>query len=1226
MLFALFVFGAAKAPFATAATAAPSVILRAAAAVNAQGGIEVRLRWSLQDGWLPDGGFNLYRFNGSTAAATLPSPLNRSPLGAITAASAPATIATGSTHSLPLASLLNKATSANTLPALSTTLTRGASAQPVFDRLAAAARAAHSAQGTQLAVATTATTVIGTPGTSSASAAGPAAITAAASRPSLNIAKRAAPTATDITMQARRTLILGAALHPAVASTLGLAFDDANVTPGQTYTYRLTSASDTIALAIVTITVPVNATNLKPAAPSGLQAQQLNVSSVALRWQRLSAAEEANLGIAQYDIRRLSGPDSMAAPAASQQQVGSQGVKLNDVAVLVTDNVSPNGIGTSATGSEAASFFTDNTAPPTSVTYRVTVTDIFGRTSDPAQLTFVVQDWAKPLPVPFATAQLMPQQAGQQTSFLAARARQYRRSAPFFKSALGITPPAQQALIAWSPSAPNIWDSGAAVDASIAYQIYRADTERPTQAPVLLTPTPIQPTLMSAGQLPSANQVPTLVSTVKLQQNSVRDALATAACVHAFGATNQSCQSVNSQLETTLLSALYVYTFTDTSVSQDHYYQYFVVAVFKGNSQTAAPTASNVLAYPNLTPPEPVSAASSAFQASAATAAVAAASTSAAPTAASSVFSLKDWSGPLIKAAPRDLGGSLTLSWTSGREDARYEIYRAYAQRQNPVTHSTTPAAAPVPAAAVGPGCGAGGAQACKSRISVAALALSWRTLSDPLGTGTGPGGQPLKDSDFVLLGSTKMPSYVDQLSRSSAQYYVYRIVPLNRWNVPGPLVSLSARVPATLSPTRPKLLVGTPSTNGGVEVEFVPDGDASEEVQSYELWRSTVYTALAATGTDSGPTGTSRPTAAGASANGATTSVTGATRAATAAMAVTGSGSATLGTRVVAGANAGAVHNPALVNTAARYGVVAHQSMVAQAVRSGIGALSALTPAKLAAMSATRVATLSTTNLPAGASSGTWLLEPPSSALDWRYEYVYWVRAIDSDQLQSDSDLVDVQPLKVSASAPSGLTATWDTTGCRIDLAWLRTDPDTAGFLIERELVLQSGNSTSTGTAVSSSGQRITTGLSMASTNITPDDYVQLGGITSATTIRYTDNSPFPDNSYLYRVRTIDQAGNASKPTVLATAVAVPDGCGSTAIHQVQGSSVAGRRGSSASSPVVSATPTVTATKPADQILVPATRVGVDTDTSIPVTSPTAPTVAKPADEIDIPPKRPSQ
>ena len=153
------------------------------------------------------------------------------------------------------------------------------------------------------------------------------------------------------------------------------------------------------------------------------------------------------------------------------------------------------------------------------------------------------------------------------------------------------------------------------------------------------------------------------------------------------------------------------------------------------------------------------------------------------------------------------------------------------------------------------------------------------------------------------------------------------------------------------------------------------------------------------------------------------------------------------------------------------------------------------------------------------------------------------------------------------------------------MDVAWQSTDAETRGFILER---------TTTG------------------------DYTQLSGITQPTATQYTDHSVFPDNSYLYRVRTIDAAGNLSTPTTLANAVLVPDACGAS----VPRTKVTPRNPaapvvpSTSTAPAAPSVPTVTSPKPADEITIP--------DSGSGVVSPQAPAVPKPADELDIPATRP--
>jgi hypothetical protein len=276
------------------------------------------------------------------------------------------------------------------------------------------------------------------------------------------------------------------------------------------------------------------------------------------------------------------------------------------------------------------------------------------------------------------------------------------------------------------------------------------------------------------------------------------------------------------------------------------------------------------------------------------------------------------------------------------------------------------------------------------------------------------------------------------------------------------------------------------------------------------------------------------------------------------------------------------------LAGAAARYGVALHRPVMFAAARAGIGLPSALTLQSLQQSSAVKVATLTGSQATPG--TQVWLSEPPTAALDWRDDYAYWVRAVDSDSLQSDSEVVDVTPLKVSAAAPTGLSAAWNATGCEVDVSWQGADQEPAGYILERELAPSAASTGTTHTATTQGGQSVTLGLTSVNTGAAlQDGYIQLGGISAATAATYADHSVFPDSSYLYRVRTLDKAGNISLPTVLSSAVAVPDGCGNTPIKGVL----------------------QRATRPAG---------ATDTDTVTPVTSPPTPTAPKPADEIDIP------
>src|SRR5262249_43353460 len=153
---------------------------------------------------------------------------------------------------------------------------------------------------------------------------------------------------------------------------------------------------------------------------------------------------------------------------------------------------------------------------------------------------------------------------------------------------------------------------------------------------------------------------------------------------------------------------------------------------------------------------------------------------------------------------------------------------------------------------------------------------------------------------------------------------------------------------------------------------------------------------------------------------------------AASATKVATGTGS-TAATTASSLGTSGPPASSALAGAAARYGVALHRPVMVAAVRTGTGLPSVGTQPSLQAQSAVMVATLPSGNATTG--SQVWISEARSSTLDWRDDYAYWVRSVDTDSLQSDSEPVDVTPLKVSAAAPTGLTATWNTASCEVDV-----------------------------------------------------------------------------------------------------------------------------------------------------------------------------------------------
>ncbi len=1177
------VVGAPTVAGANTTTANPialAAVLRAAPALNANGGLDIRLRWSVKEGWLPNGGFNLYRSDRKT-------PLNATPLGGTV--TLPASLALGGAKPLPLHDLLNQSVTPSgvSLPHPALTLARPPSAASTFNQAASAALQLHAQSASK--------SMAGSPG-SSPTATAPSVVPRLRQIPT-------APTPAQLVLGARRTLLLGAALHPSVASALGLSFDDPDVTAGQQYSYELraiTNGSESATIATVTVAVPADTANLKPSAPTGLQAFQHDADSVWLRWQRLDALADAAMGIAGYDVYRVAG-------AARQ--------KLNKTPVLIMDHADVDADGNATNLEEPVQFFIDTAPPSGAVTYQITVTDIYGRTSEPAHIDLTVQDWHKPQAVSFAQAQLQPALA----TTVPDRARPFHITQG--------APPSESVLIAWTPSADQA--------NGVSYNVYRIDTEQGAEAkqPVRLTSTAV------AG---------TTVQVMTLGPGVIRDMLAARFCLDSQHTASQSSSgnkgslisltgrgkgsaaaannggapigpcafdrmsaSARGAAEKALLGSVQVLAYIDRTAQKDHYYRYYVAAVFNRNNEEATAVQTNVVAYPDLTPPPTPGNLLASFQPSqagtarmrqqtagtnmgstpmggavgggssgngaGATSGAGKSSGSAAGNIAGAVgtagkgaganngiggtlvlagaaakrgLTLTNWTGPLTKAAPADMGGRAVITWNASTGAQRYEIYRATATRisspQRPGL--STPGCSLGSAAQLPPNGTHSGAIATPVCIRAAVMAtVIWQAN--------------LKDSDFALLGTVTQTEYDDALARSSAQYFVYRVVPVNRWNVPGVMAEVSTRIPATVPPTAPKLVLGTAGTDGGVKVEYLPVSDAGEEVIRYELWRGLIP------------------------AVGAGTAVARSRIISQPASGVASKGAANTSTIHVPRFPAGPVSSE-LAGHAATYGIQAHEPALSAAVRGAVDVHSQLVASM---QQGTLVASLS---VDPAATSGdaAWLDDPPSALLRWQNGYVYWVRAIDKDNLENDSEPVDVTPLKVSASAPAGVTATWDSTQCAVNVAWQTTDSETAGFLIERALMPTSTAGAARGpNIVTATGQHVNLGIVTAGAAATMlADYVQLSGITQAAAVTYSDSSVFPDNAYLYRVRTLDQAGNQSQPTYLGTAISIPDGCGNTSIHTVQPRSNVPSQPSSSD--------------------------------SIPVVSPTAPSVPKPADEIDIP------
>src|SRR5438105_2615753 len=180
------------------------------------------------------------------------------------------------------------------------------------------------------------------------------------------------PSQLDLVKEARTDLLVGAMLHSELNKTLGLGYDDQNVSKGAKlqYALRTLDAKNVEGPVDAATTEIVVGSDPQPKPPTGLAVAQLHdgTDTVSLRWERLSEKEETEVfGIASYNIFR-------------------NGVKLNATPVFVADPEPP-------------TLFLDTQAEPGTVTYKVTFVDLFGRESAPASKDYAVLDLREPHPV-----------------------------------------------------------------------------------------------------------------------------------------------------------------------------------------------------------------------------------------------------------------------------------------------------------------------------------------------------------------------------------------------------------------------------------------------------------------------------------------------------------------------------------------------------------------------------------------------------------------------------------------------------------------------------------------------------------------------------------------------------------------------------------------------------------------------------------------------------------
>ncbi len=530
----------------TVALGQANISLRAATATVA-GKPEVRLRWTIARGWLPAGGFRLYRAVGGAKKLVFESkPVSDAAIDALYAK-------TGKGRGLwSLAK-----TVAPTEPTLSFQPVRPASAAALFQQrktllgglMAKPGPAVPKAQKSQQLSQLNAT--FGRGGARPAPPAAPSGLTPLAARGELHLA---------------------AFVNPAAAEVVGLGATDRDAKSGEVVTYTLhglTAAKVESAQPVATLSNFAVGQDAPPPAPTGLAAFQ-DDEEVSLRWDRIPAATEASLLHASFRIYRLDPGKSAPTLRTSKPLV-----------IMALDG-----------DLEPVAFFVDKLEVPGTHTYQVSLVDGFGRESARTPLSFTAVDWRRPDPPPLAGASL------------GSLVRRFQipgrvKSGGRIEPTAGLTP-----TVVWVPPTD-------ARKLPIKYHIYRTDLDQAAAAPVRITANPIDGTsvpLQTPAEFESA--VTDLLGPdylAKLQADLIAAESAPPGPNRAKNIAKASAK-VDALVKAlrARLAASGVRKFEDAGAGKDHRFAYSIVALYVMNGLESEEAAAGIVGIPDRTPPPAV--------------------------------------------------------------------------------------------------------------------------------------------------------------------------------------------------------------------------------------------------------------------------------------------------------------------------------------------------------------------------------------------------------------------------------------------------------------------------------------------------------------------------------------------------------------------------------------------------------------------------------------------
>ena len=337
------------------------------ATVQANGATIVRLRWTMDEGWIPNGGFNIYRSDGTNAIK-----LNSAPLQVTSALGKSDKVyqtairqvkITGS-QTLLMQAKSGRQSSATTFAAMRS------SVKPLTGTLGGPPTVAQiqgAANKTPAVVAYMSTLPKGSP------------------QPKTRVFS-----ANEQIALARSHLAISAMTMPGAADALGMGFDDTKVTANAAYTYTLKAINNGAETQAATFAITVGKDPLPPA-PLVEEPIQTSVTAMSLHLEVPQGVDESNFGVLYYKVVRTDSKNP-------------SGVVLSKGQIIPTYR-------TTTGGAEVASLvsYLDNGVAVGNVSYAVQLFDSFGRSNGaPVTVTTVMKDIAAPGPVNGATSTYQP--------------------------------------------------------------------------------------------------------------------------------------------------------------------------------------------------------------------------------------------------------------------------------------------------------------------------------------------------------------------------------------------------------------------------------------------------------------------------------------------------------------------------------------------------------------------------------------------------------------------------------------------------------------------------------------------------------------------------------------------------------------------------------------------------------------------------------------------------